>query len=90
MIRAELLIQGRVQGVFFRGSAQAEAGRLGLFGTVRNLPDGAVEAIVEGATDQVDAFIAWCRRGPPSAEVSGVEVRRSAPQGVFDTFTVST
>jgi len=46
--RADLHITGRVQGVFYRASAQEEAMRLGLCGEIRNLPDGAVEAVVEG------------------------------------------
>jgi len=52
--RADLLISGRVQGVFYRASAQQEAMRLGLVGEVRNLPDGQVEAIVEGPKECVE------------------------------------
>jgi len=52
--RADLLIGGRVQGVFYRASAQQEAMRLGLVGEVRNLPDGQVEAIVEGPKERVE------------------------------------
>jgi acylphosphatase len=87
--RAELVITGRVQGVFYRGSAQDEAERLGLTGEVRNRPDGAVEAVVEGPKDRVEEFIAWCRRGPPSARVEEVEVRWGAPSGQFRGFRVT-
>jgi len=89
MIRADAVVSGRVQGVFYRGSAQQEAMRLGLVGEVRNLPDGSVEVIVEGPKDRVEDFIAWCRRGPPSAEVEDVRVRWSAPRGEFRTFMVA-
>lgn len=88
MTRAELVITGRVQGVFYRGSAQEEAERLGLTGTVRNLPDGSVEAVVEGPKEKIEAFIAWCRRGPPAARVDGVRVSWGAPSNEFRTFRV--
>ena len=89
MTRADLLISGRVQGVFYRASAQQEAMRLGLVGEVRNLPDGQVEAIVEGPKERVEEFIDWCRRGPPSADVENVQVRWSKALGEFRTFMVA-
>lgn len=89
MTRAELLISGLVQGVFYRASAQQEALRLGLTGEVRNLPGGEVEAVVEGPKEQIEEFVAWCRRGPPSARVDGVRVRWSAHRGEFRTFRVA-
>jgi acylphosphatase len=88
-VRAEIVVRGRVQGVFFRGSAQQEGLRLGLTGQVRNLPDGSVEAIVEGDEKAVEGFVAWCRRGPPSAEVDGVQVKLLPPRGEFRTFKVA-
>ncbi len=89
MTRAELLISGRVQGVFYRGSAQEEAQRLGLTGEIRNLAGGEVEAVVEGPKEIIEEFIAWCRRGPPSARVDNVQVRWSAARGEFRTFRVT-
>jgi len=89
MTRAELVISGRVQGVFYRASAQQEAQRLGLHGEIRNLPGGEVEAIVEGEKSRIDEFIAWCRRGPPAAEVEDVRVRWREPRGDFRTFRVT-
>jgi acylphosphatase len=88
-VRAEIVVRGRVQGVFFRASAQQEGLRLGLKGEVRNLPDGSVEAIVEGERRAVDDFVAWCKRGPPSAEVEDVHVKLRAPRDEFRTFTVA-
>lgn len=72
--RVRIHIRGRVQGVFFRQSALAKATGLGLLGWVRNRQSGEVEALAEGAPDQVDAFIAWCHQGPPSASVESVQV----------------
>ncbi len=87
-VRAEIVVKGRVQGVFFRASAQQEGLQLGLTGEVRNLPDGSVEAIVEGEKRAVDDFVDWCRRGPPSAEVEDVQVKLRPPRDEFRTFTV--
>lgn len=88
MTRAELVVAGLVQGVFYRASAQREAVRLGLAGEIRNLPDGRVAAVVEGPRERVEEFIAWCRKGPPAARVTAVEVRWSEAQGAFRGFTV--
>jgi acylphosphatase len=87
--RIELVIKGRVQGVFYRASARDEAARLGLTGEVRNLPDGSVEAIAEGELEQLEEFIAWCRRGPPLAEVEEALIRWTESSGKFISFRVS-
>ncbi len=66
-------VTGKVQGVFYRASAHAEAERLGLGGFVRNEPDGSVYAEAEGEREALDRFVDWCRRGPPHARVDAVE-----------------
>ena len=73
--RAHVVVRGRVQGVWYRGSMQAEARRLGVAGWVRNLPDGSVAAEIEGERTAVDALIAWARQGPPGARVDDVRVQ---------------
>jgi acylphosphatase len=79
-LRAHLVVTGRVQGVWYRGSMQEEAHRLGVTGWVRNRADGTVEAEVEGAPDAVEAIVAWARRGPRGARVTDVAVRWLEPQ----------
>jgi acylphosphatase len=68
-----LLISGRVQGVFFRDSTRRAAVAAGVRGWVRNLPDGRVEAVLQGDRAAVGAVIDWSRQGPPAAHVTGVE-----------------
>ena len=79
MRRVHVLVSGRVQGVFFRGATHAEMRALGLSGWVRNLPDGRVEAVVEGDDARVELGLAFLRRGPPHARVEHVEVRDEPP-----------
>jgi len=86
--RVHLVVSGRVQGVAFRACAADEARRLGLRGWVRNLPDGRVEAEAEGERAAVERLGAWCRRGPPAARVSAVDLEWGEPAGAEATFEV--
>ena len=72
--RAHVYISGDVQGVFFRDSARQKAQQLGLSGWVKNLPDGRVEALFEGPSQEVREMVRWCEQGPPHAAVENVEV----------------
>jgi acylphosphatase len=87
-VKAHCLISGRVQGVFFRASTRQMAEPLGLSGYVRNLPSGQVEAVFEGPKGTVEKAVEWCRQGPPTARVSGVDVNWSAADGQFQGFGV--
>ena len=74
-------IEGRVQGVWYRGWAVSEAERRGLRGWVRNRSDGSGEALLIGPDAVVADMIAACRRGPPAARVSKVAERPAADDG---------
>lgn len=87
--RAHLVVSGRVQGVWFRGSMQEEAGRLGVSGWVRNRRDGVVEAEVEGERGAVEVLVAWTHHGPPGACVDAVTVEWIAPRGESGGFVVT-
>jgi acylphosphatase len=79
-----LIITGRVQGVWFRGSMAQEAQQLGVTGWVRNRADGSVEAMVAGTAEQVAMIMNWARRGPPNAAVEHVAVELG--EGEFSGF----
>ncbi|BDI22442.1 acylphosphatase [Herbiconiux sp. L3-i23] len=80
-IARRVIVVGRVQGVGFRYAAVDAAERIGVAGWVRNLPDGRVEAFVEGADDAVEAMLRWLGDGPPSASVDDVTVTEADPAG---------
>ena len=83
------LVSGRVQGVGFRYFTQDIARLEGLTGTVRNLPDGRVEAVAHGDGESLRRFEAALRRGPSHARVEHVEVDSVPPSGRYFGFTVS-
>jgi acylphosphatase len=75
-----LVVQGRVQGVWFRAGTQERALQLGLCGWAKNCPDGTVEIHAEGNKETLEQFIRWCRKGTPAAEVTHLNVEWVAPQ----------
>lgn len=75
-----VLVTGRVQGVFYRAATRERANELGVSGWVRNLPDGRVEARVEGDPGAVEDLLAWMRQGPPSAVVDELEAEPVEPE----------
>jgi len=86
--RVRVVVEGRVQGVLFRESARRRAAELGVRGFVRNLPDGRVEAVFEGSERAVDDAVYFMRKGPPLADVKGVEELPERPTGEFSSFRV--
>ena len=69
-----IIISGKVQGVFFRQTAKEKALELNLSGEIMNLQDGSVHIVVTGTPEQLSLFTDWCKKGPPRAVVSGVEI----------------
>lgn len=82
VIRRRAVVQGRVQGVFFRDAVRRWAEDHGLSGWVRNCADGSVEAVLEGESSHVERVLALVESGPPRANVSRVEVRVENPAGL--------
>jgi acylphosphatase len=87
-VRAHLVVNGRVQGVYFRAETQDQAVALGLTGWVKNRPDRSVEAVAEGSLEKIEKLIDWCRQGSPRAEVSDVNVTWETFTGEFDEFKI--
>jgi acylphosphatase len=88
--RVHLIIRGRVQGVWFRGSTKDAAEQIGgITGWVRNLPDGSVEVVAEGERDTLEQLVVWCHDGPPSARVDVVDATWSEASGEFADFQVT-
>ena len=87
-VRVHLRIEGRVQGVYFRASAVAQAKHLGATGWVMNCPDGSVEAVAEGRRAEIERLIEWCRLGPSGAQVTHVEIHWEEPQETFTAFAI--
>lgn len=84
VVRRRVLISGRVQGVWFRQACLNSAETAGVHGWVRNLSDGRVEAVFEGAENAVSSMVDWVMDGPPRAEVMAVELIEEDPLGDRD------
>ncbi|WP_378182800.1 acylphosphatase [Aquimarina sp. SS2-1] len=74
-----ILVKGKVQGVWYRKSTWEKAMELGIKGTVKNLSDGSVYIQAEGEENQLKAFIKWCKNGPKFAEVSEISFDEADP-----------
>src|SRR4051794_2013661 len=82
VIRCRVTVSGEVQGVCYRDTCRRVAQSHGVAGWVRNLPDGAVEAVFEGSGDAVGQLVSWARVGPPQAAVADVAVADESPEGL--------
>jgi len=86
--RIHVIVEGRVQGVYFRAFTRDEAVRLGLCGWVRNRSNGSVEAIVEGKKSDVGKMEHWFRQGSPHSIVEQVHITEEPPVGDSSTFEI--
>lgn len=82
MQRRRVVVQGHVQGVFFRETTRRRALAVGVSGYVRNCADGSVEAIFEGGHEAVERLVEFCRDGPRGARVDWVDVESEEPVGL--------
>ena len=87
--RFTLIVTGRVQGVGFRYFTAQAARRLGLCGTVRNLPDGGVEVVAEGAPELLEALVAAVRQGPLASRVDDLLVVPGPAVGLGPGFVIT-
>ncbi|MDM8522948.1 acylphosphatase [Desulfococcaceae bacterium HSG8] len=88
-IRANVIVSGRVQGVFFRAETKRAAENEGVTGWVKNRSDGTVRALFEGNEVSVHAMVEWCKEGSPHSKVKDVKVEWEEYQGEFDEFEIT-
>jgi acylphosphatase len=88
MKRNHVIIEGKVQGVFFRANTHRMATSLGLAGWVRNLPDGRVEAVFEGDEKNLAVMLDWCWKGPPYAVVRRADITEEPYTGDYGNFSI--
>lgn len=86
--RLQAIVYGRVQGVGFRYFTLSIANELGLFGWVRNMPDGSVQLVAEGPAAQLDKFVNCLRIGPLSGHVDDFRQSWHPYRAEFDRFEV--
>jgi acylphosphatase len=84
-----IVVTGIVQGVAFRYYTRSAARKIGVVGWVRNLPDGNVEALVEGEPDQVDAMVRWLHKGSPASRVDKVSIFEEKATGRHAEFDIT-
>jgi acylphosphatase len=84
----QLVVRGRVQGVYFRASTQREARRLGLSGWVKNRTDGTLEILAEGEETAIRELFGWAQKGPSAARVERVDSRWRSFTGEFADFRI--
>ena len=87
--RAHVFVTGKVQGVYFRQNTLQAANNHGVFGWVRNLPDGRVEAVFEGDEVAVSKMVRWCHTGPPAARVDSLDAKSEKYTGEFSSFSIT-
>lgn len=86
--RIRVLISGLVQGVFFRDETKKKADEIGVFGYVKNLNNGKVEAVFEGNKEKLDKIISYCHNGPEAAIIDKVEIKEEKYKGEFREFKI--
>lgn len=87
-IRVHLIVEGRVQGVWYRESTRLKANELQARGWVKNRSDGTVEIIAEGREKNIRRFVEWCHEGPPYAVVSKITETPGEYLNEFDSFNI--
>ena len=86
--RIRIIVTGKVQGVFFRQALKVMAKKNDVFGWVKNLENGRVEAVLEGDEEKINRLVEWSHGGPANARVEDVEIRNEKFSGEFIKFDV--
>jgi acylphosphatase len=86
--RAEIVINGLVQGVGFRYFIMRHAQQLGLTGYTKNLYSGEVQTVVEGEVSQIEELFSIIRSGPSHSSVKDAKIYWSDNQDEFSSFQI--
>ena len=86
--RVRVFVKGKVQGVFFRQALKVKSKQHNVFGWVKNLVDGRVEAVLEGDEENINNLVEWCHGGPAHARLEDVEIRNEKFINEFSKFDV--
>jgi len=84
----QMIVKGKVQGVFFKANTQKKAKLLGLKGYVRDLENGNVQVIVCGVEEKIDMLLDWVNRSPEGTRVNDIELKTFEVDKVFKTFSI--
>lgn len=87
-IQMKVIIEGMVQGVFYRATTRDRAQMLGLTGWVKNMPDRSVHALFQGSPDLIDQMIEWCWQGSPASRVDHVHTELQELENQLTAFEV--
>lgn len=87
-ITVDLVITGKVQGVWFRKYTKQKAVELSVMGYVENLQNGAVHVVASAAKDKIEALIQWCHQGSPLSKVDKVDCTYLENPPSFHSFTI--
>lgn len=88
-VRANILVHGRVQGVFFRDYTQRCAVSLGVFGWVKNLAGGEVEILAEGEKERIEDLLGLVRKGSPLSRVESLDIEWTSYIGNYENFRIT-
>ncbi len=88
-VRANILVHGRVQGVFFRDYTQRCAVSLGVFGWVKNLAGGEVEILAEGEKERIEDLLGLVRKGSPLSRVESLDIEWTSYIGNYEKFRIT-
>jgi len=88
LVCVDIVISGKVQGVFFRSTMKSAADLIGAKGWVRNTEDGKVKALVQGRSEDIEKIIRWCELGPEKARVDSVQVKETECKETYRNFAI--
>ena len=88
MKSTHVIVEGQVQGVWFRDYTQRQALQLNSCGWVRNRGDGSVEAMLQGAESDVKSMLDWFWQGSPKSRVTNVRAQEVTSEEHYTTFEI--